>query len=523
MNDETTDVGGYPKRGQRLRGPIGSARLGQVAYDRNLHPFGIGSRAPLSEPSEMPQHYPIKGNTNASDLPVYHRPDSTEYRATRAEVWFDSPSAAEVAGFALADAHPPGLTSDDFEPGGSEHGWTRLDVENARHAALLGPARPPSRTPLAKPREEADDVELRHSRVVDDRTVPAAPSSSRRTEETAAARTSELPATGGLAGLFANRTMDDLDGGVADDELFIFGETTQPAVPAAGSADASPGRPGAGVATSGAGRTEVEVTGEIPSAGAGVAGAAMSSSAASPSTRPAKQRPASGADQGNMAEAGATGAVASPIRTRGVAAGSPARAAAGLGSVGGPGRLLWWAVGGIALIVVLGFLLSQCTGGGADDQAGEDSSDASPSGAESLAASSDDLQLRTRTALSEAGFEDIQVEVEGTRVRLVGSVDSVEDWLAAESAAVEVDGMGSIDNDLVVAANPAAPLAQDQTGGGLDADDSSGSGEAGAAADDDVVADNGVAPDASAATDNADNDAETPAADPVEKDPDYTG
>jgi predicted flap endonuclease-1-like 5' DNA nuclease len=67
-----------------------------------LQPFGPGSHAPLADRS-MSVDYPIKGN---ADSMLYHRPDSRSYRATVAEVWFDLPSRAEAAGFALAASHP---------------------------------------------------------------------------------------------------------------------------------------------------------------------------------------------------------------------------------------------------------------------------------------------------------------------------------------------------------------------------------------------------------------------------------
>ncbi|MEM9655795.1 MAG: hypothetical protein AAGA65_27150, partial [Actinomycetota bacterium] len=73
---------------------------------REMHPFGPGSHGPLDDEREMPACYPIKGNIRNDDSRLYHRPDSRSYRATIAEVWFDSPSAAEAAGFVLAPTHP---------------------------------------------------------------------------------------------------------------------------------------------------------------------------------------------------------------------------------------------------------------------------------------------------------------------------------------------------------------------------------------------------------------------------------
>ena len=58
-------------------------------------PHGPGSHAPL-EDGEMPEGYPIKGNAQSM---LYHEPDSRYYKATKAEVWFDTVESAEAAGF----------------------------------------------------------------------------------------------------------------------------------------------------------------------------------------------------------------------------------------------------------------------------------------------------------------------------------------------------------------------------------------------------------------------------------------
>ncbi len=76
--------------------------------DDGLHPFGPGSHAPLDDGSQ-PDGYDIKGN---DDSMLYHRPDSRNYGATVAEVWFDSPESAEAAGFSLANTHPAEVSSD---------------------------------------------------------------------------------------------------------------------------------------------------------------------------------------------------------------------------------------------------------------------------------------------------------------------------------------------------------------------------------------------------------------------------
>ena len=70
-------------------------------------PYGEGSHAPLADPSEAPEGFPIKGN---EDSKIYHVPESPHYGRTVAEVWFATPEAAEAAGFeppAAARPEPP--------------------------------------------------------------------------------------------------------------------------------------------------------------------------------------------------------------------------------------------------------------------------------------------------------------------------------------------------------------------------------------------------------------------------------
>jgi large subunit ribosomal protein L17 len=61
-------------------------------------PYGEGSHAPLDDPADAPEGFPIKGN---EDSKLYHVPGSGHYDRTVAEVWFASPEAAEAAGFEL--------------------------------------------------------------------------------------------------------------------------------------------------------------------------------------------------------------------------------------------------------------------------------------------------------------------------------------------------------------------------------------------------------------------------------------
>ncbi len=68
------------------------------------HPYGQGSHAPFADdPKAQPDGYDIKGN---ADSMLYHRTDSRSYKATIAEVWFDTAERAEAAGFGLANSHP---------------------------------------------------------------------------------------------------------------------------------------------------------------------------------------------------------------------------------------------------------------------------------------------------------------------------------------------------------------------------------------------------------------------------------
>ncbi len=107
-----------------------------MATDLTRHPYGAGSHAPLADVGEMPACYPIKGNV---DSMLYHRPDSQNFGATVAEVWFDGPSAAEAVGFVLAPRHSADGVSADYEPGGSGHPCPVVAV-NANRTGVIGRA-----------------------------------------------------------------------------------------------------------------------------------------------------------------------------------------------------------------------------------------------------------------------------------------------------------------------------------------------------------------------------------------------
>lgn len=73
-------------------------------------PYGEGSHAPLDDPNEAPEGFPIKGN---EDSKLYHVPGSAHYDRTVAEVWFATPEAAEAAGFQLPAAQREDADSEE--------------------------------------------------------------------------------------------------------------------------------------------------------------------------------------------------------------------------------------------------------------------------------------------------------------------------------------------------------------------------------------------------------------------------
>jgi large subunit ribosomal protein L22 len=60
-----------------------------------------GSAEPLDD-GEMPDGHEIKGNAQSM---LFHEPGSRYYKATKAEVWFDSVESAEAAGFSKPGAN----------------------------------------------------------------------------------------------------------------------------------------------------------------------------------------------------------------------------------------------------------------------------------------------------------------------------------------------------------------------------------------------------------------------------------
>jgi large subunit ribosomal protein L17 len=71
----------------------------QDSADTDEAPYGPGSHAPLADPDDAPDGYAVKGN---KDSMKFHTPSSPWYSQTVAEVWFDSATSAEAAGFVEA-------------------------------------------------------------------------------------------------------------------------------------------------------------------------------------------------------------------------------------------------------------------------------------------------------------------------------------------------------------------------------------------------------------------------------------
>ena len=93
-------------------------------------PYGEGSHAPLADPHEAPEGFPIKGN---EDSRIYHVPESPHFGRTVPEVWFATTEAAEAAGF-----EPPAISG---STSGSTGGST-TDSPAARTASEDSPGGP---------------------------------------------------------------------------------------------------------------------------------------------------------------------------------------------------------------------------------------------------------------------------------------------------------------------------------------------------------------------------------------------
>ena len=64
---------------------------------------------------EPPEGFTIKGNANSM---LYHRPDSSLYNRTKAEVWFKTEEDAGAAGFKMAKTHPKSDSAPEQSEGG---------------------------------------------------------------------------------------------------------------------------------------------------------------------------------------------------------------------------------------------------------------------------------------------------------------------------------------------------------------------------------------------------------------------
>ena len=106
---------------------------GQRADPSSAHRYGPGSFVSTVRSGPVPGCYVIKADAEAM---VYHRPDSSAFVTVTAGVWFDSPSAAEDAGFAAAESHPADGDATAFEPGGGAHPWSALAVAAYRSGVV---------------------------------------------------------------------------------------------------------------------------------------------------------------------------------------------------------------------------------------------------------------------------------------------------------------------------------------------------------------------------------------------------
>ncbi len=80
-------------------------------------PFGPLSHAPLDDPSQAPDGYPIKGN---ADSMKFHQADGRWFEQTVAEVWFATTDAAEAAGFTEAGVTAADTSADPADAGESK-------------------------------------------------------------------------------------------------------------------------------------------------------------------------------------------------------------------------------------------------------------------------------------------------------------------------------------------------------------------------------------------------------------------
>lgn len=349
----------------------------------NNHPFGPGSRSPLADQREMPACYPIKGNV---DSMKYHRPDSSGYKQTKAEVWFDSPSAAEAAGFALAGSHPDGSDASVFEPGGSQHPCDAATV-NANRSAAMGAGTSGEIT-------------------VDGNSTK--PGMSGGAKAAGAAGAAGIAGAAGLAASGAGDMGDkvtgaagdmgdkvsgaagDLGMGGVDGDMDMGGKSGMSGgAKAAGAAGVAGIAGAAGLAASGGKDALGKVTGAAGDMGGKVTGAAgdMGGKVTGAAGSVGGKATAAGAGLG-AAASGAAGSGRDKVTVGGTAASGAVGGAAASGGISGGNvrtefndddddgaglagclRKWWWLLALILGIIILGLLLSQCNFGDDDDGA----------------------------------------------------------------------------------------------------------------------------------------------------------
>ncbi len=104
----------------------------ETAVDAGLQPGEYAGSVLPTEDGEAPEGYPIKGNEGSM---LYHEPGSRYYRATKAEVWFDSVESAEAAGFTAPGA---AQQSESDEPQSDEENGTADEVSDTTTGASAG-------------------------------------------------------------------------------------------------------------------------------------------------------------------------------------------------------------------------------------------------------------------------------------------------------------------------------------------------------------------------------------------------
>ncbi|MDX2378806.1 MAG: 50S ribosomal protein L22 [Acidimicrobiia bacterium] len=100
--DDADNAAGEASAGDEPGDP--ADQTGSVSTGAEAGSIQQGEWAGSAEPpddGEPPEGHPIKGNAGSM---LYHEPDSRYYRATKAEVWFDTVESAEAAGFTAPGA-----------------------------------------------------------------------------------------------------------------------------------------------------------------------------------------------------------------------------------------------------------------------------------------------------------------------------------------------------------------------------------------------------------------------------------